>query len=330
VRVLVRNFARAPRIARFELKMIAGDAADPDVVDDAVSGCEVVFHCAYDWHSAQRNLAAAQAVAEACLRFGIRRLVHVSTMSVYEPLTDGDVDETTRAEPCGWDYADTKLALERELLRFCRERALPVTILQPTIVYGPFSVPWTLAPVRSLRTGRVVLPDNGGLCNAVYVDDVVDALLLAADAEGAIGERLLISGPEPMTWHAFYSAYERMLGVESVVLMPQGEIAGLAPADSRGPSLRLLSRDPRRLNEWLPVRKFKGQVRRALGDRLWQRAKSTLPHPLILPDDQQLHLYRAHARIRIDKARQVLGYSPRYDFERGMELTGRFVAWANL
>ena len=50
------------------------------------------------------------------------------------------------------------------------EDGLPATILQPTIVYGPFSRPWTDGPADMLRFGTVMLADAGkGICNAVYV-----------------------------------------------------------------------------------------------------------------------------------------------------------------
>jgi len=47
VHALVRNFARAPRIARFSIKMFPGDVTDPEAVDRAVENCDIVFHCAY-------------------------------------------------------------------------------------------------------------------------------------------------------------------------------------------------------------------------------------------------------------------------------------------
>ncbi len=75
--------------------------------------------------------------------------------------------------------------------------------MQPTIVYGPFSRLWTIDPADMLINATVVLPDRGeGICNAVYVDDVVDAMILAAKNPAAVGQRFLVSG-EPITWAQF-------------------------------------------------------------------------------------------------------------------------------
>jgi len=332
VRALVRNFSKAARIARFDLEMIGGEVSDAQAVDRAVAGCDVVFHCAHDFSGRQGNLDGAGAIAEACLKHQVRRLVHTSSISVYEPLSDGDLDESARREPCGWDYPDTKRAVDELLLEFHAKRSLPVVFLQPAIVYGPFSNPWTLTPIKQLRSGRIVLPDAGqGLCNAVYVDDVVDAMLLAAEREEAVGESMLVSAETPVTWRQFYAAYEKMLGIEGVVLVPAEEIrksAGGKPG--KPPSLKTLGKDPLRITKWGPTRALYEILRSPLVERYWMKMRRRLPQLMYLPNEQQLALYGAQARVKIDKAKRLLGYQPKFDFDRGMKLTKQYVQWANL
>jgi len=332
VRALVSRFTHASRIARFNLEMVGGGIDDAEAVDRAVAGCEVVFHCAHDFEHPQRNLDGARALAEASLRHGVRRLVYVSSISVYEPLPDLEVDESTKSEPCGWTYPDNKLAVENMLLEFGAGHGLPVAVLQPTIVYGPYSRPWTLDPVIRLRSGRVVLPDDGGgVCNPVYVDDVVAALLAAAEDEAAVGERFLISGPDAVTWREFYAAYERLLGTQSVVLMPTGEIQRLNGQKGEVSNFQLSKRDPFKLLNYTLVRRIYKFVRRhRIGEGLRKQAKQALPPPLYLPDEVRLALLRARARVKIDKARRMLGYQPAYDFNRGMALTAKYIEWAQL
>lgn len=332
VRALVKNFTHASRLARYPVEMVPGAIADPEAVDNAVAGCDVVFHCAHDFDRPDDNLAGARALAMSCVCHGVQRLVHVSSISVYEPLPDGEVDESTPAVPCGWTYPDNKLAIEELLLRFGATEGLPTVVLQPTIVYGPYSRPWTLSPVTKLRSGRVVLPsDRDGCCNAVYVDDVADALLLAAERDDAAGERFLISGPDSVRWSQFYAAYERMLGTHSIVGMTTAEIERLNGKKPVSSTLWLVGQDPRRLLQWTPLRNAYEKARvRFISERVVQRAKRTLPSSLYLPNPAQLALYRAAAVVNIDKARRRLGYSPRFGFDRGMARTAKYVAWANL
>ena len=111
---------------------------------------------------------------------------------------------------------------------------MPVAVVQPTVVYGPFSLPWTIGPLGALKSSRVVLANGGdGMCNAVYVDDVVAALLLAASRPEAVGQVFLISAESPITWKDFYAAYEDMLGFRSTVGLTAEEFRALRRSQAR-------------------------------------------------------------------------------------------------
>ena len=329
VKVLVRNFSRVPRIARFPIEMINGEIDDNNAIEHAVKGCEIVFHCAHDFSNPQKNIIGAKLLAEACLRHKVNRLIYVSSFSVYEPLQDGDLYEFSPMFPCDWEYANNKRHVEQELLRYFREKGLPVVILQPTIIYGPFSKVWTDGIVSLLRTGRVVLPDNGdGLCNAVYVDDVINALILAATVnnDNIVGESFLISGEQPITWREFFESYERILGVKSVVFMPKEKIIQLI---SGNPGV-LLKVDPRRFMELPLIRIFRKLFRLFVPKSFRKKIRQNLPLPLHLPNNQRLSLYQAKTYVRIDKAKSFLNYKPQFSFEEGMRYTAHYIKWANL
>ena len=77
--------------------------------------------------------------------------------------------------------------------------------------------------LKQLRSGLVPLIDGGaGICNAVYIDDVAEAVLLAAEREQAVGEAFLISG-EPITYRDFYERFAQMLGGQRTVPMSADE-----------------------------------------------------------------------------------------------------------
>ena len=331
VTALLRSLAGAARIARFPVRLVQGSLEDADALDRAVAGCEVVFHCAHDFSAEAPNLAGAEALAGACLRHGVRRLVYLSSFSVYEPLASGEIVETSAWPACEQPYVLAKRRTETALLARVRTGGLPVVILQPTVVYGPFCKPWTITPARLMRTGRIVLPDGGeGLCNAVYVDDLVDAMLLAADARGATGERFLVSGAQPVTWREFYAAFERMLSVSGVATLPSAEIERLQLQGEDEVDLRAVSRDLRRVTRWRPARLAADLMRTAIGTARWERLKGFTPPPLHLPGGARLDMYRAKPWVRIDKARDGLAYAPSRDLALGMELTAEYVRWAGL
>ncbi len=160
-------------------------------------------------------------VVDAARRVGAR-VVHVSSVRVYDRPSEGVLDESTAAAPKGEDpSSDDKLEGEQIVLARGAQYGVPVVVIQPAIVYGP-NAHYTLEMLNDLRTGRVILVNGGvGICNLVYVDDAVSALLLAATNDRAHGERFFISGPEHPTWAEFVGAFEAMLGVHRTVSLSE-------------------------------------------------------------------------------------------------------------
>lgn len=343
VKVLVRNFAKASRISRFPIEMVSGDVSDYSAVQKAVKGCDIIFHCAYTPHG-------GEVVAKAALESGISRMVHVSTFSVYGQTPDGDLRENSAKGAAKDFYSITKLAEENFILDFYTKYHLPVSIIQPTIVYGPYADAWTVWPLSQLKTGRVVLVDEGnGYCNAVYVDDVVDALLFAATNENAVGQSYLISGESPVTWKEFYRAYENMLGIQSIVDMSKDEIVAYRKQQKRAAgTIAQLTKVVRQnsdfhefifhLPAYLVLRKlFSDSMRKKVRSQLIPSAslKNNIGNvspikEFHLPKEEHMSLFLSKTRVCIDKAKNQLGYHPRFNFDQGMEMTAQWAQWANL
>ena len=229
VRAAISNASKLSRISQLDVERVRADLTDHAALSHAVAGCSVIFHVAYRFGGSARqqkiNLDATRALAEAFLKQGGRRFVHVSSMSAYGDPHDGELTEETPQRPTREPYSATKQNIERLLLDLHQTRGLPVTILQPAIVYGPYGSIWTTPLLEQVRAMRVVLPNGGhGICNAVYVDDVVSALMLAADCDAAVGESFLVSGASSITWREFYGAYEKMLGRTAVVDLGEAQL----------------------------------------------------------------------------------------------------------
>jgi nucleoside-diphosphate-sugar epimerase len=321
--------------------MCAGRVADAKAIDKAVGGCDVVFNCAYDWIMPKENILGTQVLIDACLRHDVRRLVHLSTFATYQPLPEGVLNEESPVEPDGRSYKDTKIIykdtkieIERLILKSVKEQNLQATILLPTIVYGPYARSWVDYPVKNLLTGTVVLPDNGqGWCAAVYIDDVVDAMLLAAERDQAIGERFLISGPQEVPWKQFFESLQEPLGADSIKYWSDDQIKKAKGAVVR--NIKLMLREPKRLANMLPVRKPLELIYQRLGDKakqqalnLWRYKRETGEPELFLPDKVQLQLYKARTHVSIEKVQRLLGYRPAFSFAEGIALTKDYIRWA--
>jgi nucleoside-diphosphate-sugar epimerase len=360
VTIMSRDFRRASSVARYPVELMRGDIGCFDDVLAAVAGKDIVVDCTYPAcgdakERMRQGTVYAKNLAQAALKTGVRRVVHVSSASVYGKPQDGTLNEKVACKPSGDPYGDGKLAAEKYLLKAHREHRLPVVVVQPTIIYGPFAG-WTMGPLSDLKSGVVALPNNGkGLCNAVYVDDVVDSLLLAAAGTGMEGERLLISGPEIGTWGQFYEALIAISGDGELKLMSDEEMAAEFRRREREakPHNQLLrefrtNAGLRQMILGLPVlAQFYRIMRSALsedtvgglkqrvlgstaGDGGTNNGKGISAKPLLLPRKDHVPLLSARSEVRIDKAKQLLGYQPRFDLNRGMRYTGLWAKWANL
>lgn len=215
--------------------------------------------------------------------------------------------------PGGSPYRRAKIEMERRLMA----GPLPAAILQPSIVWGPGSSLWTDGFARALLAGGVVIPEPEGLCNGVFVDDVVQASMRAALVPGLGRERFVISGPEPFPWSALVDGYARILGTKGATRIPSTEIeAALGPKPvedgaDHPPSL---------------AAKVSAVGRQVLGHRRFEAlvafAKSKLAKGGVLhPNHHLFEEYKGRGLCRIDHARARLGYAPEFDLARGLEAT---------
>lgn len=355
VRVLVRRVMRASSVARAPIEIVAGDIVNPAAVRSAMDGCAIVFNCVKgkDGDSAARrgvDVDAAAVVVEAAGRVGAR-VVHLSTMAVYDRPAEGDFDESSAPAPRGDPYTDRKLDGERAALDAGRRCGVPVVVIQPGVVYGPGAGVFGTEILQELRTGRPVLVDGGrGICNAVYIDDLVSALLLAAASDCAAGERFLVAGPGHPTWREFFGAFERMLGVDRTMTLSRSEAHALWRRSRRpawlASELWRSVRADRALRRRL-LATWEGHIARLVADRVlpgtWRarvrgpgspdpaaRASET-SLPAVIPLRPWVIDYMARrARVQSTKARRLLGYEPAVGLDSGMRMTEQWARWAGL
>lgn len=274
---------------------------------DVLSGHQVLFHFAYDMRAtAPDNLAAFDAVMEAAS--GVGRIVHASSVVVYDDWPNGRLTETCPISTAsGGGYRQAKMAMEARLLA----QTIPAAILQPTIVWGKGSTLWTEAAFAALRGGGVVLPDPPGLCPALHVDDLVQAALLAAVVPGLAQERFLIDGPERVTWAAFYQAHSDCIHKGQVILRPKSDLAArLGPVSMHPSGPSSVARVSAGLRRLVGHRRFEAAVAVAKGLR-----GGTGP---TYPDRSHLALYAAQPEVVTGLARSRLGYAPTITLTAGL------------
>ncbi|SFN00140.1 NAD-dependent epimerase/dehydratase family protein [Dokdonella immobilis] len=233
VRVLLRK-PNADHANDAGVQTVIGNLGDPRSVDHAVAGCGVVYHVGAAMRGSPRDFEAGTVwgtrnVVEACTRHATRRLVYVSSMSVFDHAgrdPAATMTETSAYEPHPeWRgaYTQTKLTAERLVLEAIRDRALPAVILRPGQIFGPGAEKVTPNAVIGLAGRWVAVGDGAMSLPLVFVDDVVDALLLAAEAPAALGKVFNIVDTTVVSQQQYLQRAQRKLGDElRVVRVPTG------------------------------------------------------------------------------------------------------------
>lgn len=219
VRALVRRTSDHGFLDALGAEKAWGDLRDPASVAAAVEGCCAVIHAGAlfrFWGRREEfwsvNVQGTQNVLEAAHRAGVGRFVHISTIAVVgKPPAEGLITEETPCRPQD-AYQESKLEAERRVLAFGRESGLPVIVLRPGAIYGPwshyaFNRLFVEDPLRGLAF-RV----HGGrhVTFPVFVRDVAWAAEVAL-ARGRPGEVYNICGPS-VSHREVGEVLERLIG----------------------------------------------------------------------------------------------------------------------
>lgn len=232
------------------IRYVQADLRAPDQWRDALDGVDTVFHLASlhlqvgasEDQYREVNVDATAGLARAARDRLVRRFVHASTVGIFGHVERPPADEDAPRRPTN-QYERTKLLGETALADFAERVGLDVRILRPAWVYGP-GCPRTARLLRALRRGRFMFIGSGtNRRHPVFVDDVVDAFLLAATAGSGLRRDHIIAGPAPMSLRELVNAFAAAVNAPPPrVRIPR--VAGLALAYAAEISGRLIGKDP--------------------------------------------------------------------------------------
>jgi nucleoside-diphosphate-sugar epimerase len=272
-------------------------------------------HCAVIGDDPATIVEGTRVLMEGALRAGVKKAVHLSTVDVYGR-PQGEVDEHHPFALTGRVYGDSKIEAER-VVQDLAARGLPVTVLRPTLVHGPFGATFTIAYAQRLQARPWLVPQDAaqGTCNLVYVDDLVGAIIAALEKSSAPGEAFNINGPERPSWNEYFMALNRALELPPLQYAP--------PARAR-----LASRvmEPVRYGAKLALRRLKPQImalyqRSELARKFMKAAETRVRNT---PNANELEALGRRVSFSCKKAERVLGYQARFPMDLALPLTA---AW---
>jgi nucleoside-diphosphate-sugar epimerase len=190
------------------------DMADFAAIERIVEGQEIIFNLAVapgnsPEEVAQRlNVAAVEYLVRAAAQAGVQRVVHFSSVAAYGPPSDPVITEAMALDseqPA--PYGRTKALGDMRALQVGEEAGQEVTVIRPGQVYGPRGRSWTINLFNLVKRGvPVILGDGTGHAHPIYIDNLVDGLVLVAKRQEAAGEAFNFVD-QPLPWREFLGYY---------------------------------------------------------------------------------------------------------------------------
>ena len=294
VRAMVRPVENASRLRTLDgVEVVQGDLTDRDSLKRAVQGVQRVYHVAAktgpwglekDYNAV--NVWGVADLITAAMDAGVQRIVHTSSVTVYGHHLHGNITEDHPFHAEDNPYSRTKIAGEKLVADFVKERGAPVVVVRPAWIYGPRDTASFGRFVAMVESGKGFLIGSGNnIVPVVYVRDVAQGLIKAGIAgEEVIGKAYTIADDRRVTQAEYLNTIADFLE---------------APPVSRK----------------LPYFALYSAGRTA--ELLWQamgRRKSA-PPPVTT---YGVTLLGGNQEFSIEKARRELGYQPEYDVIRGV------------
>jgi len=303
VRALARKTSNLSHLKTTGAEIVFGDVEDCDSLCPAVDGVEVVFHAAArvmpgwgEWPDFECCIVrGTENMLRASAEDGVSRFVYISSSTVMGEESYGETpaDEST---PCGistfrYDtfYDHAKLQAEKLALEWHKQGKISVTVVRPSMVYGPRDRLLSDKSYRQFNVPIVVWPGKANPRTAiVHVSDVADCIILAATSDKAVGEIYNIAPPEVIWFRDYGNAMIRAIGGRKIQITIPYLVGYLWCASMEG----------------------------------WARLKRQKELPYLTRSGARFLNQGMH--IDASKARRDLGWQPKVSLEEGCRL---YVQW---
>ena len=333
VRVLVHKWGKAAYVSRFDVEFIQADILDEEAMAKAMEDCDYVFHLAIVGGVAT-NVKATESILAAAKKSGVKHIVQMSSVVVHGETVPSDLTADSPLIPYNDGYAQSKLQSEKRFWELLDEYGLHGSIIRPTYVWGSYSMWYTIYIVDQMRKGEFSWVDNGnGICNAVYVGNVVDMCLQCCINPRADRQAFIATDGEQMTWRDFYGHYLKVIGKE-----PK-DFPSVPLKDSVFRKMRLSIKNALWKRMVILMNKYEALALTSPKLALWlykaprkvlRLTRNLVMYHLPEKDAVEMAIYSQYSPINVEKNKEVLGFQPRYSVEKGMKTTCEWLKWSDL
>ncbi|HHX98171.1 MAG TPA: NAD(P)-dependent oxidoreductase [Kiritimatiellia bacterium] len=285
---------KTEELRQWGAEVVIGTVTDRECVKRCMQGVEIVQHLAAAFrelnvpesHYDHVNVDGTRICLEEAHAAGVKKFIYCSTCGIHGNVKDPPTDEDHNIAPADY-YQSTKYKAEPVCLDFMKQTGMPVTILRPSAIYGPGDPERFQMIFRRVARGRFPMFGSGKtLYHPVYIDNLVDAFVLAMDLNKGNGEAYLIADEEYVSIKDLVQRIGRALDVDVKI---------------------------KHYPIWPVI--IAGHV----CEKVCTPLRITPP---IFP--RRVDWYRQNRAFNINKAKRDLGYNPKVGLDEGLRRTGEW------
>lgn len=271
-------------------EVVIGSVTDRAKVKEAMEGVEIVHHLAAAFRELnvpnsyydEVNVGGASNVLEAAWNQGVKKFVYCSTCGVHGNIDNPPGGEDAPIQPADY-YQRTKYEAEPVVNEY-NSRGMKTTILRPAAIYGPGDPERFYMIYKRVASGTFPMFGKGKtLYHPLYIDNLVDVLLLAQEEDKGLGQAYLIADEDFVEIEVLVRKVAAAMGIK--VKVPHYPVMPLVAA---------------------------GHICEKL-------CKPFGIAPPIFP--RRVDWFRQNRAFKIDKAKAELGYRPAIDLDEGLKRT---------
>ncbi|MBW4552039.1 MAG: NAD(P)-dependent oxidoreductase [Aphanocapsa sp. GSE-SYN-MK-11-07L] len=202
-----------------------GSTNDELTLVEACQGADIVFHTvskndasgAIDSFRAI-NVEGTIKTATAAKQAGAKVFIHLSSVLVYGFHFPNCVTEDQPLVNQKNPFCQTKIESEQEVLKLNHADKFGIIVIRAGDVYGPGGSVWVMQPLSMMQKKKFVLVNGGrGICNHIYIDNLIDGVFLAVEKE-AYGEAFNLTDGGQTTWREYYECLAEIGGYPKPVI----------------------------------------------------------------------------------------------------------------
>ncbi|MFA5008213.1 MAG: NAD(P)-dependent oxidoreductase [Candidatus Omnitrophota bacterium] len=321
---VVRNYSSLAVLARLELDWKVCNHFDPNRLSRAFSGCDTVVHAAIG--DSQQIIKMASAIYQGAQLAGVRRMIVLSSAAVYgQSIPEGIFEESPFPKRQLGEYGNAKAKAEKALRRLRLHGKVEIVFLRPSIVYGP-RCRWVAQVADELLANAAYLVNGGsGICNCVYVDNLIQAIERAIEIPEADKEAFFVTDKEKITWKEFYEPIVDALGFNMEAVL---KISPPIFKHSFSEKIKkMIAAKPIQAAAHFLPGSFKKTIKAVINSRIESVTANAwaLPGKVnFRPSEEMCLLEQSTYKLPILKAEKILKYQPDVTFSEGMR---RSIGW---